>query len=139
MALKRIAHAALRVSDMDRALKFYCDGLGMKRKFSLRDRQGRPWIEYLEIVPCEFLELFYDNCSQSPQRKNPNRLGILHLAIEVDNMEQHRQELINNGIQPDGEIKMQGDHTYQLWVTDPDGNRIEFMQYTDESLQLREN
>jgi predicted enzyme related to lactoylglutathione lyase len=29
------------------------------------------------------------------------------------------------------------DHSLQAWITDPDGNAIELMEYTHESLQLR--
>ncbi len=34
------------------------------------------------------------------------------------------------------EKTMGSDHTYQFWVTDPDGNRIEIQQYTDRSAQI---
>ena len=28
------------------------------------------------------------------------------------------------------------DNTWQMWSHDPDGNKIEFMQYTEKSFQL---
>ena len=68
----------------------------------------------------------------------PKQIGYLHLSLEVENIQAVREELMQKGITPDSEIKMQADHTYQLWVTDPDGNRIEFMEYTSESLQIQE-
>lgn len=135
--ITRIAHVAYRVTDMEKAIRFYCDGLGLQQKFSLKDPEGKPWIEYLEIVPLQFLELFYDSKNQKAQEKDPDCPGYLHLSLETDNLKELREELISRGIQPDGEIKMQNDHTWQMWVTDSDGNRIEFMEYTEESLQRK--
>jgi lactoylglutathione lyase len=30
-----------------------------------------------------------------------------------------------------------GDQSYQAWLADPDGNRIELHQFTDKSLQIQ--
>jgi hypothetical protein len=35
------------------------------------------------------------------------------------------------------EITMGMDHARQAWITDPDGNQIELMEYGPTSLQLR--
>ena len=36
----------------------------------------------------------------------------------------------------DSEPAMGMEHTWQMWSHDPDGNKIEFMQYTDKSYQV---
>ncbi|KJJ71419.1 lactoylglutathione lyase [uncultured Clostridium sp.] len=132
-----LGHIAIRVSDMKRALKFYCSGMGLKQKFSLKDAEEKPWIEYLEIVPGSFIELFYDNKNQIPQKLDPDRLSYLHACIETPDIKNCERQLKENGILTDGPIKMQSDKSWQLWVTDPDGNRIEIMEYTKESLQVQ--
>ena len=43
------------------------------------------------------------------------------------------------GINIDIEPKIGNSHTWQMWIHDPDGNRIEMMQYTDESFQITGN
>lgn len=136
MNIKGIAHASYKTSDMERALKFYCDGLGFKEKFNLNDKQGRPWLIYLEIVTGQFVELFYDYDGCQAEQKGDDKIGYLHLSIEVNDIRQMKEDLMNKGIALDSDIGMEADHTYQLWVTDPDGNRIEFMEYTEESLQI---
>jgi hypothetical protein len=45
---------------------------------------------------------------------------------------------MKNGIKLDKDIDLGPDGTYQLWIVDPDGNRIELMQYTEKSKQLIE-
>ncbi|MFV0363160.1 MAG: VOC family protein [Suipraeoptans sp.] len=134
---KRIGHVAIRVTDMEKALCFYCDGLGFKRKFALQDDKQRPWIEYLEIGPYFFVELFYDNEKREAIKQDPERLGYLHLSIEVNNLKEYKKQIEKSGITFDGEIKMQTDNSWQLWATDPDGNRIEIMEYTQQSKQIQ--
>ncbi|WP_369523229.1 VOC family protein [Secundilactobacillus paracollinoides] len=40
MTIKRIAHASFKVTDMAKAVAYYCDGLGFTDKFELQDDQG---------------------------------------------------------------------------------------------------
>lgn len=137
MNIKGIAHVSYKTSDMEKALKFYRDGLGFKEKFSLNDKQGRPWLIYLEIVSGQFIEIFYDYDRLQNEQKKDKKIGYLHLSIEVNDIRKMKEDLINKGITLDSDIGMEADHTYQLWVSDPDGNRIEFMEYTKESLQIQ--
>lgn len=44
MEINGLAHASFKVSDMAKAVQFYCDGLGFKDKFELKDENGVPWI-----------------------------------------------------------------------------------------------
>ena len=41
------------------------------------------------------------------------------------------------GIEPDTDISKGPSGTYQQWYHDPDGNKFEVMQYTEDSWQLR--
>ena len=137
MNIKGIAHVSYKTADMERALKFYCDGLGFRKKFELKDKEGRPWLLYLEIVPGQFVELFYDYENNKRAYEDDEHIGYLHLSIEVTDLKMFKKDMEEKGFVFDGEIGMEADHTYQLWITDPDGNRIEFMEYTKESLQTR--
>lgn len=134
MNFNRIAHLAFKVSDMDAALAFYCDKLGFKHKFDLEDNSGNPWIVYLEIAPKQFVELFYGKPEPKGQTDTAN--GYLHLSLEVPDIKETKAWLLRKGVTPDSEIGRGKDRSYQLWVSDPDGNKIEFMQYTDQSRQL---
>lgn len=135
MKMKTLAHLAFRVSDMEAALNFYCKGLGMKQKFMLDDAQGRPWLTYLEIVPNQFLELFYDHDHLKSVSQTDEHIGYLHLSIEVEDIHAAREELEQKGLPIMRDIVLGPDHTYQFWTVDPDGNEIEFMEYTKDSLQ----
>jgi len=137
MNINGLAHASFKVSDMDKAVKFYCDGLGFKDKFELKDENGKPWIKHLEIKPGQFLELFYDFEGLEKATHGYDLVGYLHLSLEVEDIKKTAKDLQDKGIHLDSEIKYGPDYSYQLWSSDPDGNQIEFMQYTDKSLQLK--
>jgi catechol 2,3-dioxygenase-like lactoylglutathione lyase family enzyme len=57
--IKGIAHVAYTVSDMEKALHFYCDQLGFQKAFEIRDDEGKPWINYIKVSKNQFIELFY--------------------------------------------------------------------------------
>ncbi|WP_125606399.1 VOC family protein [Lapidilactobacillus bayanensis] len=137
MQIKQIAHVSFKVTDMNAALKYYVDGLGFTDKFELNDEKNRPWIKYLEITPGQFLELFYDLDNREKATHGYQFDGYLHLSLEVEDIQTLEQSLRAKGLPVNSEICFGPDNSYQLWSEDPDGNQIEFMQYTPDSFQLR--
>ncbi len=133
--IKRIGHLAFTVTDMDRALAFYCGGLGFSQAFGLDDDEGRPWIVYLEAAPNQFIELFYGG--EEGPASPANAAGYSHLCLEVDDIGATAEALKKAGIPLDVDVQQGKDLNYQCWVSDPDGNRIEFMQMHPESPQRR--
>ena len=104
--IKGIAHACYTVRDLDAAVAFYCGKLGLKPAF-------------------DFI------------RDNGERFGVYihrHLCLEVDDLAATVAEFRGRGVQIT-DAKLGGDNSWQAWITDPDGNRIELHQYTPESKQ----
>ena len=124
---QRIAHVCLHVRDLGRSVAFY-EKLGLVPRFHFT-RQGKPFGVYLEIAPGSYVEMF--------QQTGPEvgaAGGIAHFCLETDDIDRVMQDLGARGV-PFTEKKLGCDHTYQIWLTDPDGNRFEVHQYTAESLQ----
>jgi len=46
------------------------------------------------------------------------------------------EQLVAAGVVPDTEISKGPSETYQFWVSDPDGNKFEVIQFTDKSYQV---
>lgn len=46
------------------------------------------------------------------------------------------EQLVAAGVVPDTEIPKGPSETYQFWVSDPDDNKFEIMQFTDKSYQV---
>ena len=111
-----IAHTAVTVKDMDESIRFYTQVLGFKKAFSIPHYvTGEPWIEYLNVSPGQFVELFYGG----------------------DDINTSVQKIRDAGYPVDSEPRQGADHNWQAWVTDPNGIRIELMQIMPGSPQSR--
>jgi catechol 2,3-dioxygenase-like lactoylglutathione lyase family enzyme len=128
-----LGHAAIRISDLDVALAFYREGLGFPEAFRL-DRDGQPWIVYLRVASGSFVELFPGG---EPTTRAAGHVGYEHLCLTVDDVHATVEDLRARGVVFEGEPKMGLDGNWQVWTSDPDGNRIELMQMMPDSLQAR--
>jgi lactoylglutathione lyase len=129
-----IAHVALRIADIDRSLDFYVGKLGFAEMFRL-DRDGRLWIVYLRITDTQYLELFPGGDGE--WAPGPNEIGPNHFCLEVNDIDAAISELADKGVSLIQAKKKAVDGNNQAWIEDPDGNRIELMQMSEECLQLR--
>lgn len=153
MEFKSLMHLAFYTDQLDVMRDFYENKLGLKPKVVTRAitykglNKGRfsEWAEtdpdkviivYIEIAPGQFIELFPKAEGQKEHDGRDERLGYSHFSLLVDDIYKTRDELIEKGITPDSEISMGPSKTYKMWIHDPDGNMIEIMQFTDESIQL---
>jgi glyoxylase I family protein len=124
-----LAHACFTVVDLDRAISFYRDGLGLKEAFDFVDDNNRRYGVYLHVGGRNFIELFEGKLDERAVKQS-----YQHICLEVDDIEATVAVLQDRGIEV-SPIKMGRDHAYQAWITDPDGNRIELHHYTPESWQ----
>lgn len=136
MAMRRIAHAAYNVSDIDTAVHYYCDLLGMEKLFTLPLGDGRTLL-YLRFAPSQFLELFYG--AAADQTPHGNTGSFEHICIEVDDIAGMYDEYTKRGV-PVAVAPTEGtDGNTQMWLVDPFGNQIELMQYGANPLQFSES
>ena len=136
------SHLGICVSDVDRSLRFYCDGLGFEAAegYDLDDTAMPGLAEALEVdspvalrsqmitkgpVKIELLAYETPAIVGSPAASR-GQVGLTHLAFNVDDIEATAARLVAAG----GTIL---DHTAAsvgiriLFVADPDGTRIELM------------
>jgi len=135
------SHFGICVSDLDRSLRFYTEGLGFEptEHFQI----GAEFGTLMEIegvaVRSQFLRrdhlsielLFYDAPGHvgEPVRRPVNQLGLTHLNFRVDDVDEVAARLRSLG----GTVL---DHTRTtfgpdmdfVYCTDPDGTRIELMK-----------
>ena len=124
-----LAHACFTVADLDRALAFYRDGLGLKEAFNFVNEDGKRFGVYLHLGGRNFIELFSGDLDERAEKQS-----YKHICLEVDDIEKTAMHLRERGIEV-SPIKLGKDQSYQAWITDPDGNRIELHHYTPESWQ----
>jgi len=124
-----LAHACFTVTDLEKAIAFYRDGLGLSTAFDFANDEGRRTGVYLHVGGRNFIELF-----EGQLKDRADGQSFRHICLEVDDIEATVAEIKARGIEVSA-IKMGKDHSYQAWITDPDGNRIELHGYTPHSWQ----
>ncbi|MDR1540784.1 MAG: VOC family protein [Clostridiales bacterium] len=126
MIFKAIAHNALAVTDMVKALEFYCGKIGLKKAFALDAPQGKPWIVYLKIAKGAFLELFYNGVKDREKAYDFDAIGYSHWAVSVDDIAPLAERLWRNGVFESEAAKKTAIEKENIWIHDPGGNAVEF-------------
>lgn len=134
-----IAHTAVKVTNMEATLHFYCNQLGFTKAFELADDQGKPWIVYLKICKGSFIELFYDGVKDREKAYAADTTGYHHWCVSVGDIDAMARRLFANGLIPEAKPKMGRDGNRNLWIHDPDGNAVEFVQYSPDSPHMKSN
>ena len=124
-----IAHLCYTVSNLDAMLDFYCGKLGLTEAFGFHKPDGRKFGAYVHVGGRTFIEMFEGDLAERAEGR-PYR----HLCLEVDDINATVETLRSAGVEVT-DVKMGGDNSWQAWLTDPDGNRIELHHYTPESKQ----
>ncbi len=158
--LSYTTQVAYQVQDEINMEQFYCRGLGLKKVMTLtygelaeamaagkaademtimgmRMMGNQPWLDYIEVAPHQYIELFHTAGRQLKEDRDlSDAYGYQHLCLEVDDIQAAYDAVVANGITPDTEIQLGADGAYQFWLVDPDGNRLELMEYAPGAKQL---
>jgi lactoylglutathione lyase len=146
VTIKGVSHVGVCVSDLQRSVRFYCEGLGfeVRREF---DIGGHPWTAVLEVdelllhsrilareeLTIELLQFEVPGHVGSAERRPMNALGFTHLAIWVDDIDVEAERVIALGgavvertrtVFDTPEIRARW-----LYCTDPDGVRLELIEH----------
>lgn len=117
-APKRLGHVALRVQDVDRAVQFYTEVVGLKLK-----NQGRG-VAFLGVREDSSHELALFPLPEGAAGPDPGRVGMYHMAWEMASfteLEQLHQRLLAHGARIAGYSEGQ----CNVMFLDPDGNELE--------------
>lgn len=138
LALSGVAYL---IHDRVNMRNFYTKGLGMRELPSMDPASGTDAQDVkrmiMEVVPGQYLELQVREKENREERRDLSGVyGYQHLCLEVEDINAAYAAVRHNGIVPETDINRGSDGAVQFWVRDPDGNRIEFMQYLPESKQL---
>jgi lactoylglutathione lyase len=123
----RTLHFGLRVADRERSLTFYA-ALGYKVVGSVPGTSLGD-LAMIKLPGDAFvaIELVSGSSATAPSGGN----GLSHFVIKVESMDGILAELAGKGIVPDQPPGSPdgSDEFWTAWITDPDGNRIELVQW----------
>jgi catechol 2,3-dioxygenase-like lactoylglutathione lyase family enzyme len=125
-----IAHIAFHVSDLAKAQAFYGGLLGYDDAFRLYKEDGTTRLVYFKVNDRQYIEIFPGLPPDQDDR-------LSHIAFETTNLETLRLYLAAKGIQIPDKVNKGQDGNLNLTVKDPDGHRVEFVQYQTGSMQMK--
>jgi len=138
--IRQLAHICLYTDRLEEMRRFYVDRLGLRFAFPLNDGSGKPFGLYFDAGNSTFVEIFDRKGAQAMWGGSDARIepgtAFRHLCFEVTGLDAMRSALRARGVEVT-EPKVGMDLSRQAWISDPDGNRIELMEYTASSSQLR--
>ena len=137
--IRQFAHLNFVTNDLGRLIEFYVNKLGMKVKFTLNNKKGQPFGYYFECGNATFIEVFDQAMAVEEWGGKVEELTAgtryRHFCLEVTGLDEYCKMLKDKGGDV-SEIALGMDNSRQAWIADPDGNRIELMEYGPSSLQL---
>ena len=142
-------HVAISVSNIDKALEFYTEGLGFElvQQAELESDSKANRVIGLDNInakmrmlkaPNAFIELWqYSNPEPKDLRSRPCDYGYPHIALQVDDIDAEYERLKGHGMEFVGEPVHYGDTGAAIYGRDPSGNIIELYEIrTEEIAQL---
>lgn len=127
---KQVAHVCIFAHDLDATRAFYEDVLGMDTAFNFL-RDGKIFGFYLNAGGRSHVEVFQKDGTSFDETNQIN-----HLCLEVEDLDAAIAHVRSKGIEPTKPKKKACDDTWQCWLTDPNGVKIELFEYTDQSAQF---
>jgi lactoylglutathione lyase len=116
-----VAHIAVYVHDVDKALAFYHDFLGYNESFRLNRPAGELHLVFVKINDRQFIEIF-------PEKETgTDRLN--HIALEVEDAEAMRTYLASRGVKVPEKVPVGRIGNANFNIVDPDGHTVEIVQY----------
>ncbi len=129
-----LGHLNFKVNDLRASIDFY-GKLGFPEFLRLTEEDGSPWIVYLRITDETYIELLPGGRGRAGDQQ---AAGLNHLCLTTADIEATAAHLAMVGIPatvPLNPGKRGVDRNRGMWVTDPDGNRIEIMEMAPDCVQ----
>ncbi len=120
--IRRLNHAVLFVSELDRVVRFYLDVLGFDQ-VSREERMNAAFLRAPDSTNHHDLGLF--GLGAEAPRQRPGQTGLYHLAWQVDTIDQLAALRVR--LLAAGALAGESSHgaTLSLYGADPDGNQFE--------------
>ena len=143
MAVQRLTHIGICVSDLERSVAFYRDVLGCREVGRLETDGPEPEAVtgvagvklvavYLERDGVRIELLYYASPGHvGPDEARPmNQLGLTHFSFRVDDLEATCAQVQSAGgkILTESHVTTHGASTQVVFALDPDGTRLELVQ-----------
>jgi glyoxylase I family protein len=126
----KLSHVCFSTNKLESTFKFYTDILSYEVIHKFFNEEGKVYGLIFNIGGGSFLEFF-----ESSEPLNSENL-FRHFCIAVSDIFQLQDHLKSHGISIQI-ARGRTDKTLQAWISDPNGIKLEFHQYDNESLLFK--
>lgn len=127
--VKQVAHVCIFANDLNETQSFYEDVLGLDIAFNFL-RDDKIFGFYLNTGGRSHVEVFL-----KPEAAFDEKNQINHMCLEVENIDNAIAHIRGKNVEITDK-KIGCDETFQAWIKDPNGVKIELFEYTDKSAQF---
>ena len=121
----RLNHVGIYAKDYDESMRFYTQTVGLREAFTIKDKDGKPTLTYLQISKYTFLELAPATAARPA--------GLSHIGIWPENLNATVAALRQRGVKVD-DPRTGATKTSITNAIDPDGIRLELLDFLPGSL-----
>jgi lactoylglutathione lyase len=122
--VKKLLHTRMRVSDMDQTIAFYTEVLGLE----VLERKVSPRGSHLAFLRVPNSEELIELCSFPPSGPVKVQEDLVHLAFEVESLDQTIAALQQRGVRiTDGPTTTSSGSRF-LFIDAPDGYEVELIE-----------
>jgi catechol 2,3-dioxygenase-like lactoylglutathione lyase family enzyme len=121
----RLNHVGIYAKDFDESMRFYTQTIGLREAFTIRDKDGKPTLAYLQINRDTFLEL----APATAERP----VGLSHIGIWPNDLAATVSAFRQRGVKVD-DPRTGATKTSITNVIDPNGVRLELVDFLAGSL-----
>jgi lactoylglutathione lyase len=124
MKVKKLLHTRMRVSDMDQTINFYTNVLGLE----VLERKVSPRGSHLAFLKVPNSDELIELCSFPPSGPVTVQEDLVHLAFQVENLDDTIQQLDANQIRiTDGPTSTSSGSRF-IFIDAPDGYEVELIE-----------
>jgi catechol 2,3-dioxygenase-like lactoylglutathione lyase family enzyme len=121
----RLNHVGIYTKDYDASMRFYTRTVGLREAFTIKDKDGKPTLTYLQITRDTFLELAPATAERPA--------GLSHIGFWPEDLNATVAALRGRGVKVD-DPRTGSTKTSITNAIDPDGVRLELLDFLPDSL-----
>ncbi len=121
----RLNHVGIYAKDYDESMRFYTKTVGLHEAFTIRDKDGKPTLSYLQISRDTFLEVAPATAERPA--------GLSHIGIWPEDLNATVAALRQRGATV-ADPRTGATKTTITNATDPNGVRLELLDFLPDSL-----
>jgi len=125
----KLNHVGMYVKNMDASLDFYTRTMGFRETYLFKDDQGQPAMAFIQVSRETFIELMPADADHPA--------GFSHAGFQVNDERATIAALRKKGVKVEDAHPGLRMKALSTDVLDPDGLRLELLEFTPDSLQRK--